>query len=149
MNRAKKSKVSKLDRILELVLYHDMEVSCTKKSVKRALNKHGVDFMYDWFILKQADMDDHIYPEQNIHYMLNIDGIQEIMQGLLLEEACFSLKDLAIGGGDIMKHLGIKPGKHIGFILNTLLEEVIDEEIVNDTGILLNRASEIYSDINV
>ena len=138
-----------LYRILELVMYHDMEVACTRNSVKRALNKHGVDFMYDWFILKQADMDDHIYLEKNIHYMLNIDGIQEIMQGLLLEEACFSLKDLAIGGDDIMKHLSIKPGKHIGFILNTLLEEVIDEEIVNDAGILLNRASEIYSDINM
>lgn len=94
-------------------------------------------------------MDDHIYPEKNSHYILNISGLKELVQEILDEEACFSLKDLAIGGNDIMKHLSIKPGKHIGFILNTLLEEVIDEEIVNDAGILLNRASEIYSDINV
>lgn len=136
-----------LERTLELILYHDMEVASTKASVKRALNKHGVDFMYDWFILKQADMDDHIYPNKNCHYIIDISGIEARIQQILDEQSCFSLKDLAIGGKDIMAKLGVKPGKHIGVILNTLLEEVIDEKINNESEILLNRAVEIYSEL--
>lgn len=136
-----------LERTLELIQYHDMEVASTKASVKRALNKHGVDFMYDWFILKQADMDDHIYPNKNCHYIIDISGIEARIQQILDEQSCFSLKDLAIGGKDIMAKLGVKPGKHIGIILNTLLEEVIDEKISNESEILLNRAVEIYNDL--
>lgn len=136
-----------LERTLELILYHDMEVASTKASVKRALNKHGVDFMYDWFILKQADMDDHIYPNKNCHYIIDISGIEARIQQILDEQSCFSLKDLAIGGKDIMTKLGVKPGKHIGIILNTLLEEVIDEKISNESEVLLNKAVEIYNEL--
>lgn len=136
-----------LERTLELILYHDMEVASTKASVKRALNKHGVDFMYDWFILKQADMDDHIYPNKNCHYIIDISGIEVRIQQILDEQSCFSLKDLAIGGKDIMTKLGVKPGKHIGIILNTLLEEVIDEKISNESEVLLNKAVEIYNEL--
>lgn len=134
-----------LERVLELVKYHNMEVASTKASVKRALNKHGADFMYDWFILKQADMDDHIYPDKNKHYMLDINKISSLMQQILDEQSCFSLKDLAINGKDVMNCLGVKPGKHIGIILNTLLEEVIDEKIYNDANVLTSRAIEIYA----
>lgn len=136
-----------LERTLELILYHDMEVASTKASVKRALNKHGVDFMYDWFILKQADMDDHIYPNKNCNYIIDISGIEARIQQILDEQSCFSLKDLAIGGKDIMTKLGVKPGKHIGIILNTLLEEVIDEKISNESEVLLNKAVEIYNEL--
>ena len=136
-----------LERTLELIQYHDMEVASTKASVKRALNKHGVDFMYDWFILKQADMDDHIYPNKNCHYIIDISGIEARIQQILDEQSCFSLKDLAIGGKDIMTKLGVKPGKHIGIILNTLLEEVIDEKISNESDVLLNKAVEIYNEL--
>lgn len=136
-----------LERTLELILYHDMEVASTKASVKRALNKHGVDFMYDWFILKQADMDDHIYLNKNCHYIIDISGIEARIQQILDEQSCFSLKDLAIGGKDIMTKLGVKPGKHIGIILNTLLEEVIDEKISNESEVLLNKAVEIYNEL--
>lgn len=142
-----KISTEQLDRILELVLYHDMEVAGTKASVKRALNKHGVDFMYDWFILKQADMDDHIYPNKNCHYIINISEIDVRIQQILDEQSCFSLKDLAIGGKDIMDKLGVKQGKHIGIILNTLLEEVIDEKISNESEVLLNRTVEIYNEL--
>ena len=46
-----------------------------------------------------------------------------------------------------MTKLGVKPGKHIGIILNTLLEEVIDEKISNESEVLLNKAVEIYNEL--
>lgn len=50
---------------------------------------------------------------------------------------CFSLKDLAIDGKDLLS-LGYK-GKDIGDILNALLENVMNEEIVNQKEALLSR----------
>lgn len=132
------------DRVLELVKYHDMDVAATKRSVKRTLNKHGKEFMYDWFILKQADMDDHIYPSKNHRYCINIDYISNTMEDILSANECFTLKDLMINGHDIMKLTGCKPGKHIGVILNTLLEKVMDEEISNDTDSLNSEALKIW-----
>ena len=131
------------DRVLELVKYHDMHISDTKASMKRALNKHDESYIKDWFILKQADMDDHVYPNKNWKFYMDIPKLNATMQSILDENACFSIKDLKINGRDIMSQLGIKPGKHIGIILNTLLNEVIDERIDNDKDILLSRAKEI------
>lgn len=132
------------ERVLTLVKYHDITIANTKASVKRALNKHGEDWLKDWFILKQADMDDHIYPKKVSWYM-DIQELKNKMQQILDENACFTVKDLAINGKDLMNNLGLKPGKQIGLILNTLLNEVIDEKINNSYTELIERAKEINS----
>ena len=56
-------------------------------------------------------------------------------------EQCFSLKDLAINGKDLIM-IGYKPGKQMGEILTYLLDLVIDGEVKNDKNILLNIAIE-------
>lgn len=136
------------DRVLELIKYHDMMIAYTKRSVKRALNKHGEDFLKDWFILKQADMDDHIYPSKNHKYVIDIEYINNTMNDILLANECFTIKNLDINGHDIMKLTNGKSGKHIGLILNTLLEKVMDEELVNDAGVLKEEASKIWEEIS-
>lgn len=135
------------DRVLELVKYHDMILATTKKSVKRALNKHGKGFLEDWFILKQADMDDHIYPNKKHRYVIDIDYIRKTMEEIVSANECFTIKDLSINGKDIMEITNTKPGKHIGTILNALLEKVIDEEIENDLDILKNEALKLWGEL--
>lgn len=129
------------ERILELVKYHDMEISETKKSVKKALNKHSEDFMRDWFILKQADMDDHIYPDEK--HIKTVANLISIMEEILSENAAFSLKQLAVNGDILMKELNMKPNKMIGVILHQLLSDVIDEKVANTKESLLEEAKEI------
>ena len=51
------------------------------------------------------------------------------------ENACLSLKDLALNGHDLMA-LGIT-GKAIGETLNALLEKVMEEELPNEKQALL------------
>lgn len=55
----------------------------------------------------------------------------EILAAQIQQEECFTLKDLAINGNDLIQ-LGYKPGKKIGTVLNQLLEMVIDDKIAND-----------------
>ena len=57
------------------------------------------------------------------------------MDELLQEEPCFSLKDLAVNGNDMML-LGFT-GKQIGLALESCLDAVLDERIPNDRTALM------------
>lgn len=130
-------------RILELVEYHDMLNTTlnTPKLMKRALFHHSEEFLRDWFVLKQADMDDHIYPDDK--FPQSVDTLIPILDKVIEEESCFSLKDLQVDGSILMQEFALQPGKEIGQTLQILLDKVIDEELPNDKTKLLYAASEI------
>lgn len=135
--------VEQSERLLNLVRYHDLRISPSDKSIKRVLNKYGENFLRGWFILKQADQDDHIIPVGKIDWRMNIDELEMIMDSVLESNACFKLKDLALNGNDVMKITGLKPCKKIGEILNTLLDEVIDNKIENTYDTLSKRVKDL------
>lgn len=122
------------DEIRLLVRYHDMDLATTKKSVKRALNKLGESTLRKWLILKLADRKDHIgFSEQEICDDLN--KIEDILNEIIEHHDCFSLKDLAVNGSDLIE-IGYKPGKVLGDTLNSLLQMVIDGESNNKERLL-------------
>lgn len=134
------------EELLTLVKYHDLNVRRTTKSLKRAMRTLGEEIIDKWFILKQADVDDHINLDiigRDEYGWRHTSELKQIKDEIIASEQCFSLSKLAVNGRDIMGELGIKPGKQVGKILATLLEEVIDEKIVNDYDILIKRAGEI------
>jgi putative nucleotidyltransferase with HDIG domain len=47
---------------------------------------------------------------------------------------------LAVDGGDLMAELGLKPGRELGRLLDTLTERVVAEPALNDRAILLELA---------
>ena len=61
---------------------------------------------------------------------------------ILSEQACFSKKDLAVKGGDLIAE-GFSPGRELGTILNSLLEEVIAERLPNEKQALIDYAKSI------
>ena len=58
------------------------------------------------------------------------------------EQSCLSVKDLAVGGRDLMA-LGMPPGRALGRVLEILTEEVMDEKLPNERRALLRRAAEL------
>ncbi len=56
---------------------------------------------------------------------------------LLHEQECFTLKDLAINGKDLIG-IGFQQGKVIGVTLDSLLQKVIDGEVENEKSVLLS-----------
>ena len=68
--------------------------------------------------------------------------IPRIVEKLREENACLSLKELKVGGEDLIA-MGIPKGKEIGRILNALLEKVLDGELENEKDKLLDFAKEI------
>ena len=58
------------------------------------------------------------------HRLADIQQAEDILDGLLARQQCFSLRDLAVKGGD-MAALGLR-GREIGDMLRALLDAVLD-----------------------
>ena len=58
------------------------------------------------------------------------NDIKAIMEGVIKQEQCFSIKDLAINGKDIMS-FGVPEGKIVGDTLQFILNMVISGDIEN------------------
>ena len=59
------------------------------------------------------------------------------MEEVLQNDECFSLKDLAINGKDVMNVMNIKSGKDVGYWLNEILNRVVDGKLKNDRDELI------------
>lgn len=66
---------------------------------------------------------------------------ENCLEQLLAENACLRVKDLAVGGADLLA-LGIPQGKQIGKILHMLLEQVLDDKLPNEREVLLHAVPE-------
>ena len=129
-----------LREVCILVRHHDdrFQLPVRKASLKRKLNKIGPELFLDLLKLNKADSLGQAPEtwEEKEEYLRQVRLVfNEIMQ----EEECFSLKDLAVSGGDLIA-AGIKPGKGMGELLNGLLEEVINHPEKNKKEILLDIA---------
>ena len=65
---------------------------------------------------------------------------ERVLDELLAADACFSLKDLAVKGNDLLA-LGLR-GRAVGAALQACLDAVIDEVVPNDRAALLAYAAE-------
>ena len=125
-------------RIITLVKWHDVPISGEEKSVKKALGKLGEELFFDLTALKRADnlAQNPLYHSRQAE----IAKLEEVAKGVLEQEQCFSLKDLAINGKDLME-IGFPQGKAIGKALGALLEAVIEEQVANDKEALCDFAA--------
>ncbi|MBR6529091.1 MAG: HD domain-containing protein [Firmicutes bacterium] len=139
LTRLKFDNESKM-RILNLIKYHDAQLQPVPKNVKRALGKHGEVGFFDLLKLKRAD--NLAQSEEAFARLEYLDLLKRIAEEIIDEEQCFSAKDLAINGKDLIE-MGMKPGKEIGEMLAALLEAVIEEIIPNDRAELLKFAQKI------
>ena len=71
--------------------------------------------------------------------------IEKIARELIEEQSCFSLKDLAVNGNDLIE-AGFEKGKGLGEILEYLLDEVIEERAENEKETLLKIAKNKFGE---
>ena len=125
-----------LHKVEKLVFYHDYRPGLNDKSVRRFVAKIGKDLFPLYILVQKADVNaqsDYKKEEK----LSKIDTVNEIFKGIMEREECLCLKDLAVTGKDLID-LGIKPGKEIGEILNSFLEQVLENPELNKKEILLN-----------
>lgn len=127
--------------VLELVKYHDIEIPVTKKSVLKLLNRLGEERTLQLMDVKLADILAHAPGTQDA-LIEKWKIFNRLLGEVLAEGNCFSRKNLAVNGNDI-KTLGISEGPEIGRIIQTLMGEVMSEQLANEKEVLLNRANEL------
>ncbi len=124
------------EAVAELVLRHEERFSAEPKSIKRMLNKLGTERFEQLLSLMQADEHgkaaEYRLPDSDF---LNY---RKIAAEIIAEKQCFSLKDLAVSGKDLIE-LGYKPSPEMGKILDNLLDAVIEGEIPNEKAALIER----------
>lgn len=116
--------------ILELIRYSDLRIKTNKIEIKKLLAKfNGNTFLFEKFIELKKIIDN--YGDEDIK-KINFYYVQ-----IMNTNECFTLKDLAINGVDLIA-LGIKPGREIGLILNKILDDVINEKLPNSKNDIIN-----------
>lgn len=126
------------EKVVELVYYHDATFEVGKKYIKRWLNKIGEEQFRRLLNVRRADIKAQADINQETR-LQKIDNIGYILEEVLQDDECFSLKDLAVNGKDLIT-IGYKPGKEIGDVLNNLLDSVISGEYINEKEKLLEIA---------
>lgn len=119
------------NNVVELVYYHDATFEVGKKYVKRWLNKIGEKQFRRLLEVRRADIKGQKtdYEKSRIE---KVDNIEKILEEILAEKSCFSLKDLTVNGNDVKEVMKLKEGKDIGYWLNEILKRVIDGELENN-----------------
>ena len=132
------------NNVVELVYYHDATFEVGKKYVKRWLNKIGEKQFRRLLQVKKADN-----KAQNLELssdrIKELSEIEALIDEVLQEDECFSLKDLAVNGKDLIG-VGYKAGKELGNTLNKLLQLVIDGDCPNEKEKLLQEAKSLWTE---
>lgn len=126
------------NNVVELVYYHDATFEVGKKYVKRWLNKIGKEQFRRLLEVRKADILGQ-KPNFEQSRIDKVNTIEQILEEVLQEDECFSLKDLAVNGKDLMD-IGYKSGRQLGAALQGLLDCVIGEEVNNNKEELLELA---------
>ncbi len=129
------------EQILTLIKFHDFRFSAEPQPIKKLLCKIGEENFRLLLKVKRADIaaQSSYYKKEKLELL---DVSEKILDQIVAEHQCFSMKDLDINGSDLLK-LGIPQGKEIGRILDTLLNMVINEEIPNEKKLLQEAAKNI------
>lgn len=124
------------DDVVELVYHHDALVAPTGRSVRKWLNKLGEKQFFRLMDVRLADMLAHTEGTQD-EKIEQRTRIIEIAKQIIAANQCFSLKDLAVNGNDVIRD-GIPEGPMVGAALQVALDGVIEERVTNDKQELLD-----------
>ena len=126
------------EQVVVLIDKHMTKLTPEKKQLRRWISRLGWDTIDALLILQEADMGSKGtgLPEE----LEQFSRLRGLLEEIRAEDACLSLKDLAVNGNDLLA-LGFR-SRAIGEILNALLEQVLEEALPNQRDALLTFASE-------
>ena len=122
-------------QVVTLVERHDIQLSPTDKAIRRWLNRLGPETFYQLLAVKRADGMGQ--DQEKVRDRLQmLENIRARTDEIIAQGQCFSLKDLAISGQDVIA-AGVTPGPEVGRALKQALEQVLSGQIPNERSALL------------
>ncbi|MGN0985167.1 MAG: CCA tRNA nucleotidyltransferase [Candidatus Enterenecus sp.] len=123
------------EQVLFLVEHHDDHLQPTEAAVKRAIQRFGVHDLTQLIALFRADALGHS-PDSARNRLAVCDALDELTGRLAGEGDRFTVKDLAVRGGDLLA-LGYE-GPALGAALDALVDAVVFDGVENKKEVLLD-----------
>lgn len=120
-------------QIAALIRWHDVPLVPERRAVRRLLRRLGEDTVRRLLQLRAADIRGQA-PDA-LARLDTLCRVRDVVDALAAEAACFSRKDLAVTGRDLLA-LGLQ-GHAIGEALERCLTAVVDETLPNEREALL------------
>lgn len=135
---AKKFNLSKkqADKLYKLVRWHMFSVSenQTDSAIRRFIKNVGLENIDDLMAVRVGD---RLGGGTQTETSWRIEKFKSRIKQVLTKP--FSISDLKVNGGDVMKVLNIKPGPKVGEILQKLFDEVLEDSSKNTPEYLLKK----------
>jgi hypothetical protein len=116
----------------------------TGGTVRRFISRVGQDAVEDLFALREGDVRAR---GRNEDPASEIAELKRRVGEELRAEAALKVSDLAVGGADVMRILGTKPGPIVGEVLRRILERVLDDAELNSYDKLEKLIPEIAREV--
>lgn len=116
--------------------HHDAQIPCRDRSIRKWLGRLGPETFFQLLEVKRADGMGQAY-ELVKDRLAELEEIKTKAEEIVAQGQCFSLKDLAVNGQDVIA-AGVAPGPEVGRALSKLLERVLSGEVPNERKILLD-----------
>ena len=116
------------EQVVKLIKLHMNPLQPDKKALTRQLSKHGWDTTEKLLSLQKADFGAHT-PDYS--------QVEALLAQIREEDACLHIRDLAVGGKELME-LGIPAGPEMGRLLEQLLLQVQEDRLPNEKEAILD-----------
>ena len=121
-----------------LIAIHDAPVPAGDTAILKSLNRYGAVFLHRLCALKYADLDAHADTPE-VKARRNEVAAFEARMTELSKTACYTMRQLAVNGGDLME-AGLPAGPAVGATLQRLLTAVMEGRVLNERAALLEFA---------
>ena len=126
-----------LKLVVTLVTYHDTPLPQDGTGIRRWLSRLGPETFFRLLEVKRADKLGQA-PVKAAARLAELEKIKAEAEQIVAERQCFTLKDLAVNGKDVIA-AGALPGPAVGLVLDRLLEQVLTSELPNRREVLLEQ----------
>lgn len=130
-----------IDKVTKLVRWHmffSETETITLSAVRRIVRNVGPELIWDLMNVRNADRTGMGRPKETTYRLRKYHSmIEEVMRDPV------SVKQLKVNGANIMQLTSKGPGPHVGFILEILLSEVLEDPKLNEPEYLEKRVIEL------
>lgn len=136
-----------IERVVHLVRNHmfNYNEAWTDAAVRRFIARVGIEAMDGLFALRLADS---AAIRGSTPEPIVLEPFRKRIEAVLAQSSAFSIKDLAVDGGDLAA-IGVPKGPIMGRILRDLLETVLDDPAQNERETLLRIAASLMAGYGV
>ncbi len=112
-------------------------------AVRRLVARVGEDHVDALVALRRADAAG-MCPGNGARYPEALARFADRVRAVRAGDRAFTVRELAIGGTEVMERLGIGPGPAVGAVLSGLLDAVLEDPALNERERLLDIAERLY-----